>query len=105
MLTRFSYQSFFIALGSNPAAFGVAPFTQPGNCIGNRPVTNLGTDCTGYFSFDGIHPTAQVQGAIDRTVLGQLGLAAVPEPTTWALMIGGFGFVGSALRRRRALAV
>jgi hypothetical protein len=27
---------------------------------------------------------------------------AVPEPATWALMIGGFGFVGASLRRRRA---
>jgi hypothetical protein len=25
----------------------------------------------------------------------------VPEPTTWALMIGGFGLAGAALRRRR----
>jgi len=108
-LTRFSYQSFFIGLASNPAAFGVAPFTETGNCIGKRPVTNLGTDCTGYFSFDGIHPTAQVQGALYRSVLGQLGLAAVPEPSTWALLIGGFGLVGTAQRlrrrRRRALAV
>ena len=28
----------------------------------------------------------------------------VPEPETWALMIGGFGLAGGALRRRRALA-
>jgi hypothetical protein len=27
--------------------------------------------------------------------------AAVPEPATWAMMIGGFGLVGGALRRRR----
>lgn len=29
---------------------------------------------------------------------------AVPEPTTWALMIGGFGLAGAGLRRRAALA-
>ena len=28
----------------------------------------------------------------------------VPEPATWALMIGGFGMAGAALRRRRSLA-
>lgn len=28
---------------------------------------------------------------------------AVPEPATWAMMIGGFGLAGGALRRRRAL--
>jgi len=31
-------------------------------------------------------------------------LFAVPEPATWALMIGGFGMTGAAMRRRRALA-
>jgi hypothetical protein len=29
---------------------------------------------------------------------------AVPEPSSWALMIGGLGLAGSALRRRRSLA-
>ena len=30
---------------------------------------------------------------------------SVPEPSTWAMMIGGFGFVGAAMRRRRSVQV
>lgn len=35
---------------------------------------------------------------------GGTAIAGVPEPGTWALMIGGFGFAGAALRRRTVAA-
>ena len=31
-------------------------------------------------------------------------VTAVPEPAAWALMIGGFGLVGAASRRRAKVA-
>ena len=34
--------------------------------------------------------------------LDAVSISAVPEPATWALMIGGFGMVGGAMRRRKA---
>jgi hypothetical protein len=34
-----------------------------------------------------------------RFAIGTLGV--VPEPATWAIMIGGFGMAGAMLRRRR----
>ncbi len=40
--------------------------------------------------------------AFTRTVTAAPG--AVPEPAAWALMIGGFGLVGTALRRRTVVA-
>jgi len=30
---------------------------------------------------------------------------AVPEPASWALMLGGFGAIGTAMRRRPRAAV
>jgi hypothetical protein len=30
------------------------------------------------------------------------GAGAVPEPASWALMLGGFGLIGGAMRRRKA---
>ena len=38
----------------------------------------------------------------DASYDGTLAFAAVPDPTTWALMILGFGAVGYGLRRRAA---
>lgn len=35
---------------------------------------------------------------------GQAGAGAVPEPASWLMMIAGFGIVGAATRRTRALA-
>ena len=32
-----------------------------------------------------------------------LAPSAVPEPASWALMIGGFGLAGAALRRQRGI--
>jgi hypothetical protein len=34
-------------------------------------------------------------------VFGLAGIASVPEPATWAMIIAGFGMVGAAARRRR----
>ena len=42
------------------------------------------------------------RGNLGFQVNGNILAAAVPEPTTWAMMIGGFGLVGGAMRRRAA---
>ena len=36
---------------------------------------------------------------------GGVSLQAVPEPATWAMMIGGFGILGAGMRHRRAVAL
>lgn len=47
-------------------------------------------------SFDGA--SAQVEARIGTRVIASV--AMVPEPAGWALMLAGFGIVGTALRRR-----
>ena len=54
---------------------------------------------TGTFRVTNFQPTtANTAFTIDGS-LAQV--AAVPEPSTWAMMIAGFGLVGGVLRRRR----
>lgn len=45
--------------------------------------------------------TGQNQGMMVPGDSDTIGFPGVPEPTTWALMISGFGAVGYSLRRRR----
>jgi hypothetical protein len=77
------------------------------------PVTSwLSTSVDRGFSFalDGVSPNfatpakGKALNNFAATVGGQLSIATVPEPATWALMIGGFGLAGAALRRRRLVA-
>lgn len=42
------------------------------------------------------------QGPYNQALVTTFGTSAVPEPASWALMIGGFGLVGAAMRRRAA---
>jgi PEP-CTERM motif len=53
---------------------------------------------TGFANTDFGDYSLDISGAGD-VVIG--GAGAVPEPTTWAMIIAGFGIVGGALRRRR----
>jgi hypothetical protein len=50
--------------------------------------------------FDDLHIYDYNDFAIDDISLTELAAAAVPEPSSWTLMIGGLGLVGGALRRR-----
>lgn len=52
----------------------------------------------GVLPIGNVHPNAAGYAAI----AAQLVPGAVPEPAPWTMMIGGFGLVGAALRRRRA---
>jgi hypothetical protein len=76
---------------------------DPTFCFGQRgAVTGLDLaafDAMGWnLNVDALTYRTKNTGTILRNYLGTPG---VPEPSTWALMIGGFGLAGAMLRRRR----
>jgi len=60
------------------------------NGFDNLVSLSFSTTSNGYVAIDNINGAAT---------------AAVPEPASWALMLGGFGLVGGAMRSRRKAAV
>jgi hypothetical protein len=78
---------------------------------GGNPITVLGNTVSGIEG----NGTIQFQGSVTSITFVNpqsedwygftvgIGGVAVPEPTTWALMIGGFGMAGAVLRRRRSV--
>ncbi|WP_445191353.1 esterase-like activity of phytase family protein [Sphingomonas sp. Tas61C01] len=62
-----------------------------------RVQVGLGAGCpTGY----ALIPNTLLSFRLSAAEYGQL-IGAVPEPTTWGMMVVGFGATGAALRRRR----
>lgn len=68
-------QNFFSALATNGQFITDVNITLNGNVVDIR-----------QFRLGGIDNIADIP---------------VPEPTTWAVMLGGLGLVGAAMRRRR----
>lgn len=62
-----------------------------GGFVFNRPMTPGGTNTLSVSGYSG--------GSGEYR--GTLSFAAVPEPSTWLMMILGVGLAGAALRRRR----
>lgn len=101
-LFRYSYVDFFTRLQTNPGALGLPALRTDKSCI---ELQAQATGCVGIFSFDGVHPTAAVQEALFRDIATRFNIAAVPEPQSWAMMIGGFALIGFAARRGRRMAL
>lgn len=87
-----------LLVGGNDVAAPSVPLTpvSPTNA-GHPPMTFLQT-LQGSLVYVNIHTTTNPQG----TIRGQLlQVAAVPEPSTYALLLAGIGVVGMATRRRQ----
>ena len=84
-------------------AFDLSSLTIQGrtDCCGSR-------DLYGYQLFNGTDLIGS--GILDarndaHSATAEFAPGAVPEPASWALMLGGFGMVGGAMRHRRRSSV
>lgn len=97
--------NFFTLTGGNnasPIAFDLTGITNI-----NRSDPNFLTfTATGNIRYDGFDPTAAIflfsaQGTTATSFSATtISSSAVPEPATWAMMMLGFGALGTAMRRR-----
>lgn len=104
-------------VNGNQLDFGTALFgeTYIGIHFGNVSGEEFG-NVTGFYYFNFLTPTNSItlydtQGFSTATLYGTgtapdggtggTGGGAVPEPSTWAMMLLGFGAVGAGMRRRR----
>lgn len=101
------------ASGTSEFFLGGSSFlTGSSNTTSNGAVFNSFLQFPGTsFTFDTVQsnftvnslggPLVDVDVAYLRTFAVNRAVAAVPEPATWALMIGGFGGIGGTMRYRR----
>ncbi|NIJ06950.1 hypothetical protein FHS31_000532 [Sphingomonas vulcanisoli] len=106
------YQIVF-AGAARPGGYSDNPFTVSvgGSQIGSYDITSTiwstyttptfrANSTTGTLTFVGSASSGDADVGIDNV---RITTAPVPEPATWAMMIGGFGLVGTALRRSRRM--
>jgi hypothetical protein len=93
--------TFFAPAGTTvaPISFG---FFAGGRTVISAPINLVNGTNTILFSYNGAPQGLGDEGwgLQDITVTG--AARGVPEPTTWAMMLMGFGGLGAALRRRKA---
>ncbi|RYE95863.1 MAG: PEP-CTERM sorting domain-containing protein, partial [Oxalobacteraceae bacterium] len=56
------------------------------------------------FTLRNLDSTSDFSNAVDDVSFTRV-MTGVPEPTTWAMLVVGFGAIGGALRRKRQLAM
>jgi phospholipase/lecithinase/hemolysin len=102
-LQDFNLVAFNEGILANAAALGFTNLTDP--CFSNTPFSAAassacgagGADIANFVYWDDIHPTAKVQA-----LWAEGFRTAIPEPSTWAMLLIGFAGLGFAGYRRGA---
>jgi phospholipase/lecithinase/hemolysin len=106
-LTQFDLYGYNAGLLANASALGFKNTTD--RCYTDTPYSASATPQCGpdganigtFAYWDSIHPTARVHALWAQGMDAALGSSAVPEPSTWAMLLAGFAALGLAGRRAR----
>jgi hypothetical protein len=106
-----SFSMVNLAVNSSGGAFridGAADGTTAGTTFG-QPITRIGNNegggdgFVGYIAeldiYSGVLTAGQIS-TVEAGLISKFGAVTIPEPTTWAMMVGGFGML-FAVRRFR----
>ena len=97
-----TYQVLLQADGGTPTVLGTFS-TVTGQAFTPHSIGDiaLASGVNYALAFQGLNPN----GGDNTSFIDSVALGAVPEPATWAMMIGGIGVAGGALRSRRRSAL
>ncbi len=94
-----SLSTIYASMDPNPPNYFMAGTGTYNNVVGPITFTLAAAQNVNFFITD--FPHTDNRGGVSLNVLS----TAVPEPATWAMMILGFGAIGSAMRRRNRVRV
>jgi hypothetical protein len=95
----YNFSSFAATYGAGHALLGSTGLGDPGCAYGcSRSVAGSGVTDLQFNNGEGTSRSWEFG-------VSSISFTSVPEPSTWAMLFGGFGFIGYVLRRRVLRAV
>lgn len=88
----------FDGVSSTATPFGFLSLGDNGSIAFN--LTSLTSTAGLYLYIGEVGDNGEVAGS--NIEISRDPVPSAPEPATWAMMVGGFGLIGGAMRRRRA---
>ena len=102
--TSAAFGPFTAATTTQSTTFSLSSLTDDlssfANALNYKVVTVTGQGFSGGGGNTQASLTTKASGSVS-VAYTYTAAAAVPEPASWAMMVGGFGIVGGALRRKR----